>query len=218
MVQSAEWQQVHQPQALTGCLNLILQNSLRKHTSCLNRWVDFELPIEQLPKLHSKDIPIVHPLQPWLVTLLPTLTKLPQNLTRLPGSEFGVMFPSMHRKYVTKQTHKLEIEQHPRTSFLHESHGPADVPSRTSDDSSTCEVASWHRVSRSDEETSSAAYGNREAHATAQISLCPETSRSSSRNSQSAANKTWHWNHTANIQQTKHRRKTKLLPSPLLSL
>lgn len=66
-------------------------------------------------------------------------------------------------------------EQHLRRAWLHMSHGLADAPSRTSDDSSTCEVAFWQRVSRSNDEAGSAAYGNRAAHATAEISLMRAT-------------------------------------------
>lgn len=45
-----------------------------------------------------------------------------------------------------------------------------DVPSRTGDVSSTCEVAFWQRVGSTNDETSSATYGNRAAHATVDIS------------------------------------------------
>lgn len=46
-----------------------------------------------------------------------------------------------------------------------------DVPSRTSDVSSTCEVAFWQIVSSTNDETSSATYGSGAAHATVEISL-----------------------------------------------
>lgn len=60
-----------------------------------------------------------------------------------------------------------------------------DVPSRTSDVSSTCEVAFWQIVGSTNDETSSATYGNRAAHATVDII----NERSSSRNKDPASRK-----------------------------
>ncbi|ROL42809.1 hypothetical protein DPX16_8555 [Anabarilius grahami] len=60
-----------------------------------------------------------------------------------------------------------------------------DVPSRTGDVSSTCEVAFWQIVGSTNDETSSATYGNRAAHATVDII----NERSSSRNKDPASRK-----------------------------